>query len=88
MLGWKNVTNGRLLAGMEGRFDLLVTADKNIYSQQNFFGRSISVLVLPTNRRNDVMAMGSQIAAVVDTISAGEYLVLETTGELTRRTFR
>ena len=33
-VGWKNIANGRLLSEMEGRFDLLITADKNIYVQQ------------------------------------------------------
>lgn len=38
-LGWKNISNGRLLAEMEGRFDLLITSDRNIYAQQNLAGR-------------------------------------------------
>ena len=31
-VGWKNIKNGRLLAEMEGRFDLLVTADRNMFA--------------------------------------------------------
>lgn len=31
-VGWKNIKNGRLLDEMEGRFDLLVTADRNMFA--------------------------------------------------------
>ena len=39
-VGWKNLANGRLLAEMEGRFDMLITADRNMFAQQNLTGRS------------------------------------------------
>ena len=81
-LGWKNITNGRLLKEMEGRFDLLITADKNIYAQQNFSGRTVSVLVLPTNRRRDVLSLGARIAETIDLIRKGDYLVLGINGSL------
>jgi hypothetical protein len=42
-IGWKNIQNGLLLTEMEGRFDLLVTADRNMYSQQNLSGRDICI---------------------------------------------
>jgi predicted nuclease of predicted toxin-antitoxin system len=77
-VGWKNISNGRLLAEMEGRFDLLITADRNIYAQQNLSGRNISILVLPTNRRTDVMALAPRIVAIVETMKPGSYAVLET----------
>jgi len=38
-VGWKDIMNGKLLDEMEGRFDLLVTADRNMYAQQNMTGR-------------------------------------------------
>jgi predicted nuclease of predicted toxin-antitoxin system len=44
-LGWKNIKNGRLLLEMEGSFDLLVTADRNMFAQQNPTGRNICILV-------------------------------------------
>jgi hypothetical protein len=79
-VGWKNIKNGRLLSEMEGRFDLLITADRNIYAQQNLSGRSISILVLPANRRADVLALGARIVEVADGLSVGKYLVPEKTG--------
>ncbi len=63
-VGWKNIKNGRLLAEMEGRLDLLVTADSNMFAQQNLSGRKICILVLPVNRRNDVLALSERIVVV------------------------
>ena len=46
---WATLTNGRLLQAAEAAgFEVLVTVDKRIRSQQNLVGRSISLLVLPT----------------------------------------
>jgi predicted nuclease of predicted toxin-antitoxin system len=85
-LGWKSISNGKLLSEMEGKFDLLITADRNMYAQQNLSGRTIAILVLPTNRRKDVLALGPRIAEVVDGMSPGEYAIIENTGEIRRRT--
>jgi len=81
-LGWKNISNGRLLAEMQGRFDLLVTADRNLYAQQNLSGRKLSILVLPTNRRRDVLALAPRLVEIVEAVTAGQYLTLENSGEL------
>ena len=86
-VGWKNIKNGMLLAEMEGRFDLLVTADRNMFAQQNLFGRNICILVLPANRRNDVLALSDRIIEVAAAMSAGTYVVLEKTGVALTRTF-
>ncbi len=72
---------------MEGRFDLLVTADRNMFAQQNLFGRNICILVLPANRRNDVLALSDRIIEVAAAMSAGTYVVLEKTGVALTRTF-
>lgn len=69
---------------MEEKFDLLITADRNMHAQQNLSGRTISILVLPPNRRKDVLVLGQRIADVVETLSAGQYAVLEKSGTLSR----
>lgn len=79
-LGWKTMTNGRLLNEMEGRFDLLITADRNMFAQQNLAGRTISILVIPTNRRRDVLALQERIVAIVNDIQPRDYVVLERSG--------
>jgi hypothetical protein len=86
-VGWKNIENGRLLAEMEGRYDLLITADRNMFAQQNLSGRTICILVLPVNRRNDVLALSERIIEVAAGMSAGAYVVLEKTGAVRRRSF-
>jgi len=86
-VGWKNIKNGRLLSDMEGRFDLLITADRNMFAQQNLAGRTICILVLPVNRRNDVLALSERIVEVAAAMSAGAYVVLEKTGVVHTRSF-
>jgi hypothetical protein len=86
-LGWKNIKNGRLLAELESRLDLLITADRNMFAQQNLSGRDICILVLPVNRRNDVLALSERISEVAAGRSAREYVVLEKTGAARMRPF-
>ncbi len=86
-VGWKNIQNGRLLAEMEGRFDLLITADRNMFAQQNLSDRNICILVLPVNRRNDVLALSERIIEVAAGMSAGMYVVLDKTGAVLTRSF-
>lgn len=45
-LRWQGVSNGELLARIEGKFDVLVTMDRGIPYQQALGGRAISVLGL------------------------------------------
>lgn len=53
--GWANVLNGELLALLEANgFDLMLTADANIKSQQNLSNRNISIIVLRS--RNNRLA--------------------------------
>jgi hypothetical protein len=49
-LGISGLANGELLAQLEGRFDVFVTADKNLRYQQNLVGRTLSIVELPTNQ--------------------------------------
>jgi predicted nuclease of predicted toxin-antitoxin system len=51
-MGWASVENGKLLrAANEAGFDVFVTADKNMYCQQNFDGLRISEVVIQSNRK-------------------------------------
>jgi hypothetical protein len=86
-VGWKNIKNGQLLTEMEGRFDLLITADRNMYEQQSLAGREICILVLPTNRRREVLALGKQIVDVAGSMSVGDYVVIDRTGVVVRKSF-
>ena len=49
---WASVKNGKLLAlANDAGFELFVTADKNLYFQQNFADMKISAVVIPSNRK-------------------------------------
>jgi predicted nuclease of predicted toxin-antitoxin system len=52
-LGWSELENGELLRAAEiAGFAVMVTADKNLSSQQNLRGVELAVVVLSTNNWN------------------------------------
>ena len=75
-LGWSRVTNGELLAAAEGRFDVLVTTDRNLRHQQSLAGRKLAVLVLPTTSWPRLQEHVQKIAAALTGIKPGEYYEL------------
>ena len=48
--GWADMKNGELLSRAENEFDVWVTADQNIESQQNLRRFDIAVIVLISSR--------------------------------------
>jgi len=44
--GWASLKNGELLRVAAGRFDVLLTVDRNIAFQQNLRGLSIGILAM------------------------------------------
>lgn len=78
---WKQTQNGELLTLAEqAGFDVLITSDKSIYAQQNLRGRSIAIVVLPTNRHRHVMARAADVADTIVRINAAQYVVIESNG--------
>jgi hypothetical protein len=66
--------NGRLLDAAESAgFDVLITVDRNIPDQQNFGGRSISVVILCglTNRLRDLEPLMPTVLASLESIGCG-----------------
>jgi hypothetical protein len=77
-LAWKQTKNGELLTLAESQgFDVLITNDKNIYAQQNLSGRNLSIIVLPTNLRRQVMERAADIVAALNEIKPRQYGVIE-----------
>jgi predicted nuclease of predicted toxin-antitoxin system len=78
---WKGISNGELIAAVEDAgFDVLLTNDKNMVSQQRLKGRAIAVVALPTNRRATIM---SRLADIVDTlhrVRPGQHVVIDRDG--------
>ena len=76
--GWATVKNGVLLsAAEEARFEVLVTADKNIRYQQNLEGRKIAIVVLTQLRWGLVRKMLTEIAAAVNAATPGSFVEVE-----------
>ena len=73
-LGWSRLTNGDLLATAEKQFDVLVTTDQNLCSQQSLVGRRLAVLVLPTTSWPRLQNRIAEIVRALTSLRAGEYL--------------
>ena len=75
-MGWAGLKNGELLARTDGRYDVLVIADKNLRYQQNLTNRKIAIVELPTNRWPVLKQMAARITAAVKNASMGTYTVV------------
>src|SRR4029077_3454656 len=76
-LGWAGLKNGVLLSKADPRFDLLVTADQQMYYQQSFTGLHISVIVLPTNQLRLVRSTLPALLQSLDRIEAGQHVLMD-----------
>ena len=72
-LGWSTLKNGELLAAAEVSFDLFITTDQQLRYQQNFAGRKLMIVVLPTTSWPRLRTYISQIREAVETCQPGEY---------------
>ena len=75
--GWAGTKNGDLLKLAEGRFDVFLTADKNLRYQQNLSGRKIAVIELPTNRWPVLRTLAARITTAIASAIPGRYLIIE-----------
>ena len=77
-MGWANVKNGKLLrSANEAGFDVFVTADKNMYYQQNFTGLQISAVVIPSNRKLLVQKSVLALLQSLEHIQPGQKVVMD-----------
>lgn len=78
--GLKGMKNGALLKAASGRFDVLVTVDKGIPSQQNLtaFGIAVVILRAKTNKYSDLKLLVSPTLAALDQIQPGEIVIITT----------
>jgi len=65
--------NGEFLTLAEGRWEVLLTSDRNIKHQQNMTGRSVSILILcaKTNRMKDLLPLMPACTEALLSIQAG-----------------
>jgi hypothetical protein len=72
--GWVGLTNGRLLAKAQQKFDVLLTGDRNLSFQQNLASFEIAVVVLEarSTRLSDTLQLIPDVMAVLGTIQPGQ----------------
>ena len=76
--GWAGLKNGALLQAAAGRFDVLLTVDRNVEFQQNLRGLSIGVLAMavPSNRLIDIRPLMAQVRRSLSKVRPGQVLRL------------
>ncbi len=77
--GWTSVKNGNLLRLAEAEFDVFLTVDQNIPSQQNLEIFDIAVIILFSkwNRLEDLLPLVPQIHQTLETIRPGNLVILK-----------
>jgi hypothetical protein len=75
-MGWAGLKNGPLLTRAESQFDLFLTADKNLRYQQNLQGRTLSIIVFPSNRLSIVKTLEGKLKASIEQVTGGNYIEL------------
>ncbi len=70
--GWSGVQNGKLLALAATKFDVFVTADRNLEFQQNLSKLPIAVVVLVArkNRLPDIAPLIPKLMQLLDDLPA------------------
>ena len=72
--GWDRLVNGELLKAAEkAGFEVLITTDKNIVTQQNLTGRAIAIVVLGNSQWRIVQRHVRKIASAVNAAQPGSY---------------
>lgn len=74
--GFGSKKNGELLRIAEGRWDVLLTSDRNIKYQQNMKGRNVSIVILcaKSNRMKDLLPLMPALGLVLLSIEPGRVI--------------
>ena len=75
-IGWSRFSNGQLLDAAEKQFDLLITTDQALRTQQNLLGRKLAVLILPFASWPRLKPDAEKIVSRVASLQPGEYAEL------------
>ena len=72
--GFGSKKNGELLRIAEGRWDVLLTSDRNIKYQQNMTGRKVAIVILcaKSNRLKDLLPPMPACGAALQSIRPGQ----------------
>ena len=66
--------NGRLMALIDGSYDVFVTADKNLRYRQNLEGRQISIIEVPFNDSAKLLPLAPELLLAIERCLPGSYL--------------
>ena len=74
--GWSGKTNGDLLRLMQGQFDVFVTIDSNLLSQQKLTNLPVGLIVLSakSNKFEDIEPLVPEILQSLSSIKAGQII--------------
>lgn len=75
--GWAGIQNGALIQKVDGFFDILLLADKNLRYQQNLADRRIAIIELPTNRWPALQEKLTAIQAAIENVQPGSYQIID-----------
>jgi len=76
-MGWDTLTNGKLLDAVQAAgFDIFVTSDQRLKSQQNLAGRKIAVVALGSNHWDTIKADPARVIAACAGAGEGAYIVV------------
>ena len=77
-IGWAGLANGKLLAQAQGQFDVLISMDGSMASQQNLGKFRIAVIALRalSNRLEDTSPLMPEVLAVLGSLKPGEVVVV------------
>ena len=73
-LGWHGIKNSDLLRRAQGHFEVLITMDRNLESQQHFARFELAILVLRanSNRMVHLRPLVPAILTILQTVRPGE----------------
>lgn len=78
-IGWSGLKNGELLRRAENEFDVWLTADQNVKSQQNLnrFDIAVVVLVAPQNKLEMLLPLMPQLHDILQHIELHQLVYIE-----------
>jgi len=76
-MGWTALSNSNLLNAAERvGFEMLITCDQNMAFQQNLVARRIAIVVLMTNRWNDIRVQPQTVNHAVNNAMPGTVITV------------
>jgi hypothetical protein len=78
-MGWSSIKNGALLALAQTQFDIFITVDRPLPSQQNLSKYALAVIVLTVrvNKLDRLIPMASKILSALATWKPGVVKIIE-----------